>query len=37
MKSLGGSPENILVNIQFIEHNLPMHEMRQQQMEQPPA
>ncbi len=38
MKSLGGSPENILVNIQFIEHNLPMHEMRQQQTEQqPPA
>lgn len=37
MKSLGGSPENILVNIQFIEHNLPMHEMRQQQTELPPA
>jgi hypothetical protein len=37
MKSLGGSPENILVNIQFIEHNLPMHEMRQLQTELPPA
>jgi len=37
MKSLGGSPENILVNIQFIEHNLLMHEMRQQQTELPPA
>jgi hypothetical protein len=37
MKSLGGSPENILVNIQFIEHNVPMHEMRQQQTELPPA
>lgn len=36
MKSLGGSPENILVNIQFIEHNLSMQEMRQQH-ELPPA
>ncbi len=37
MKSLGGSPENILVNIQFLEHNLLMHEMRQQMSELPPA
>lgn len=37
MKKLSGSAENILVNIQFIEHNLPMHEMRQQQSELPPA
>ncbi len=37
MKSLGGSPENILVNIQFLEHNVPVHEMRQQLTELPPA
>ena len=30
-KSLDGTPENLLVNIQFLENNIAVHEFRQQQ------
>ncbi len=30
MKSLGGSPESLLVNVQFVDHNIPVHELGRQ-------
>ena len=30
MKSLGGSPENLLVNVQFVDHNIAVHELGRQ-------
>lgn len=30
MKSLGGSPENLLVNVQFLDHNVAVHELGRQ-------
>lgn len=30
MKSLGGTPENLLVNVQFLDHNVAVHELGKQ-------
>lgn len=31
MKSLGGTPENLLVNIQFLDHNVALSQLSKQQ------